>query len=73
VAENEKLSLEAMRELTDAELREKITEMQKERFGLRFKAGTEVLANPMDLRHTRRTVARLKTLLAERAANARKA
>jgi large subunit ribosomal protein L29 len=69
----ETLSLEAIRELTDVELRAKITEYEKERFGLRFKAGTEVLANPMDLRHTRRTVARLKTVLAERAANARKA
>ena len=31
-----------------------------------FKAGTEVLSNPMDLRTTRRAVARLKTILAER-------
>ena len=63
----EKLSLEAMRELSDDELRAKIAEYEKERFGLRFKAGTEVLGNPMDLRTTRRTVARLKTVLAERA------
>ena len=63
----ETLSLEAMRELTDDELRAKIAEYEKERFGLRFKAGTEVLGNPMDLRTTRRTVARLKTVLAERA------
>jgi len=63
----DKLTVEAIRELTDDELRAKITEYQKERFGLRFKAGTEVLGNPMDLRMTRRTVARLKTVLAERA------
>jgi len=63
----EKLSLEAIREMTDGELRAKIAELERERFGLRFKAGTEVLANPMDLRTTRRTVARLKTVLAERA------
>ena len=68
------MTVEAMRELTDAELRAKVLELEKERFGLRFKSGTEVLANPMDLRHTRRAVARLKTLLAERAAKtARKA
>jgi large subunit ribosomal protein L29 len=68
------MTLEAMRELSDAELRAKVEELEKERFGLRFKAGTEVLANPMDLRHTRRAVARLKTVLAERAAQtARKA
>ena len=68
------MTLEAMRELSDTELRAKVEELEKERFGLRFKAGTEVLANPMDLRHTRRAVARLKTVLAERAAKtARKA
>jgi large subunit ribosomal protein L29 len=67
------MTLEAMRELSDAELRAKVVELEKERFGLRFKAGTEVLGNPMDLRHTRRAVARLKTILAERAKTARKA
>jgi len=55
-----------LREMSDVELRGKIAELEKERFGLRFKAGTEVLPNPMDLRTTRRTVARLKTILAER-------
>jgi large subunit ribosomal protein L29 len=69
----EDLSLEAMRELSDAELRAKVVEFEKERFGLRFKAGTEVLPNPMDLRNARRTVARLKTVLAERSQKARKA
>ena len=62
----EKLPLAAIREMTDDELRAKIAELEQERFGLRFKAGTEVLANPMDLRITRRQVARLKTILAER-------
>ena len=64
----ELVTLEAMRELSDDELRAKVLELKKERFGLQFKSGTEVLANPMDLRHTRRAVARLKTVLAERAA-----
>ena len=62
----EKLALAAMREMTNDELAAKIAELEKERFGLMFKAGTEVLANPMDLRATRRTVAQLKTLQAER-------
>jgi large subunit ribosomal protein L29 len=62
----EKLSLAAMREMTNDELAAKVTELEKERFGLQFKAGTEVLANPMDLRATRRMVAQLKTLQAER-------
>jgi large subunit ribosomal protein L29 len=68
-----KLSLAEMRELTDTELRAKIAEYEKERAALRFKAGTEVLPNPMDLRQARRTVARLKTVLAERARAPKKA
>jgi large subunit ribosomal protein L29 len=62
-----KLRMQEIHEMTDVELRAKIAEYQKEGAGLRFKAGTEVLANPMDLRLARRTVARLKTVLAERA------
>jgi large subunit ribosomal protein L29 len=60
-----------LRELTDLELKAKLAEYEKEAFGLRFKAATEVLNNPMDLRTARRTVARLKTVLAERAAKAK--
>ena len=66
----ERMKLSAIRELTDAEIRAKIAEYQKEGFGLHFKAATEVLGNPNDLRTARRTVARLKTVLAERAAKA---
>jgi large subunit ribosomal protein L29 len=66
-----KLTMEQIREMTDVEIREKIAELDRERSGLKFKAATEVVANPMDLRHARRTVARLHTVLAERAAKAK--
>ncbi len=69
----EKLTMPAMREMTDVELRAKIAEFERERFTLRFKAASEVLRNPMDLKTARRTVARLKTVLAERAAKATRA
>ncbi len=68
----ENLTTVQIRELTDAELQAKLAEYEKEAFGLRFKAATEVLNNPMDLRTARRTVARLKTVQAERAAKAKK-
>lgn len=68
----ENLTTTQLRELTEAELKAKLAEYEKESFGLRFKAATEVLNNPMDLRTARRTVARLKTVLAERAAKAKK-
>jgi large subunit ribosomal protein L29 len=66
-----KLTTVQIRELTDAELKAKLEEFEKERFGLRFKAATEVLGNPMDVKTARRTVARLKTVQAERAAKAK--
>jgi len=62
----EKMSLAEIREMSVDELKAKIAELEQERFGLRFKAGTEVLDNPMNIRLTRRQVARLKTVLAER-------
>jgi large subunit ribosomal protein L29 len=64
----EKLTLAQIRELTDAELVAKLGEYRKEGFSLRFKAATEVLGNPMDIQTARRTVARLLTVQAERAA-----
>jgi large subunit ribosomal protein L29 len=68
-----KMKLSEIRELKDPEIRAKIAELEAERSGIRFKAATEVVANPMDLRHARRTVARLQTVLAERAAKAKAA
>lgn len=63
----EKMTMAQIREMTDVEIKAKIAELDKERSGLRFKAATEVVANPMDLRHARRQVARLHTVLVERA------
>ena len=68
----DKITLEQMREMSETELVAKIAELQTERHNLRFKAGTEVLNNPMDLRAARRTAARLKTVLAERRRGAAK-
>lgn len=68
-----KMSMAEIRELTDVEIRQKIAELDRERSGLHFKAATEVVANPMDLRSARRAVARLHTVLAERAAKAKAA
>ncbi len=67
------LTTAQIRELTDAELAAKLAEYEKERFSLRFKAATEVLGNPMDIQTARRTVARLKTVIAERAARKQQA
>ena len=66
-----KLTMVQIRELNEVELKAKLAEYEKEGVGLRFKAATEVLDNPMDLRTARRTVARVKTVLAQRAAKAK--
>jgi large subunit ribosomal protein L29 len=67
------MTVAQIRELTDAELDAKLAEYRKEGFSLRFKAATEVLGNPMDIQTARRTVARLMTVQAERAAKQKKA
>ena len=64
----DKLTMPQTRELTDAELAAKLADYRKEGFSLRFKAATEVLGNPMDIQTARRTVARLLTVQAQRAA-----
>ena len=63
-----KLTMAQIRELTDVELAAKLADYRKEGFSLRFKAATEVLGNPMDIQTARRTVARLLTVQAQRAA-----
>lgn len=55
-----------IRELTGDEISTRITELERERFNLRFKSGTAPLEDPLRLRVIRRDLARLKTILRER-------
>jgi large subunit ribosomal protein L29 len=55
-----------VRELTDDEIRERIEQLQEERFRLRFRSATQQLENPMLLRTIRRDISRLKTVQRER-------
>lgn len=55
-----------IREMSDEEIREKLTELKEELFRLRFRSATMELDNPMLLRQLRRDIARLKTILRER-------
>jgi len=59
-----------IRELTDDDIRARVAELEEERFRLRFRGATEALENPLRLRFLRRDVARLKTILHERARGA---
>jgi large subunit ribosomal protein L29 len=55
-----------LRQLTGEELQARIEESERELFRLRFRSATQELENPMLLRHLRRDVARMKTVLQER-------
>jgi large subunit ribosomal protein L29 len=55
-----------IRDMTDDEIRDRIEQLQEERFRLRFRSATQQLENPMLLRHLRRDISRLKTVQRER-------
>lgn len=57
---------EEIRQLTDADLRAKVAELEEERFRLKFRSATETLEQPLRLRTVRRDIARLLTVLRER-------
>ena len=56
-----------LRELKTEELEQKLALIQEERFRLAFRRGTEAISNPLQFRAMRREIARLKTILHERA------
>jgi large subunit ribosomal protein L29 len=55
-----------IRDLTDAELHDRIGQSQEELFRLRFRSATQQLENPSLIRKLRRDVARMKTILRQR-------
>ena len=58
---------EEIRELTDAEIGARIAELQEESFRLQFRAATEPLQDPLRLRAIRKDIARMQTIVRERA------
>ncbi len=61
------LDVKDLRGLTDAELAEKEQQLNQELFNLRFQLATGRIENPMKIRQTRRDLARVKTILTEKA------
>jgi large subunit ribosomal protein L29 len=55
-----------IREMTPEEITARIEQLQEELFRLRFRSATMELENPMLLRHLKRDIARLNTVLHER-------
>ena len=61
-----------LREKTPDQLREELVNLKKEQFNLRFQAATGQLENPARMKTVRRDVARVLTVLSEKAAGAAK-
>ncbi len=55
-----------LRELSEDELIKKEIELRQELFNLRFQKETHQLENVMRIRHVRRAIARVKTILNEK-------
>ena len=55
-----------IRGLSDEDVTSRIAELERERFNLRFKSGTQTLEDPLRLRVVRKELARLKTIVRER-------
>ena len=55
-----------LRQLKTEELEQKLAILREEGFRLRFRSGTEAIANPLQFRTIRRDIARIATLLRER-------
>jgi large subunit ribosomal protein L29 len=55
-----------LRDLSTAEIENKVNVLKEELFNLRFQLATGQLENPMRIREVRKDIARAKTILRER-------
>jgi len=65
------MNKEETRSRTDSELDFDLAQMKKELFELRMKASTDNIASPARIRLLRRSIARINTVLHERATGVR--
>jgi large subunit ribosomal protein L29 len=61
------MKVNELREMSNEDLSAKLDEFVAERFNLRFRSATESIENPMRFRALRRDIARIKTVLQQRA------
>ena len=60
------MELNKMREMTTAELNDELNKMKKDLFNLRFQHVTGQLENLIQMRNTKRDIARVKTVIREK-------
>ncbi|MGA0264345.1 MAG: 50S ribosomal protein L29 [Lysobacterales bacterium] len=61
------MNLQEMRASDEKALQEELSKLLQEQFNLRMQKGTGQLTQPNELRRVRRNIARVKTLLNEKA------
>lgn len=54
-----------IKSMSDVELNAKLSELEEKSFRLKFRNSTAPLKNPLEIREIRKTIARIKTLLAQ--------
>ena len=65
-----KIKAEEFRASTSDELKTKLVELKKEQFNLRFQVASGEMENTARIKIVRREIARIKTVLGEKAARA---
>ena len=66
------MKVNEIRNLSTAELDEKVAGLKEELFNLRFQLATGQLENPMRIREVKKTIARIKTVQREEESKAAK-
>ena len=62
------MKIAEIRDLTADQLNDRLVELKKEQFNLRFKVASGEMDNPSRMRIVRREIARIKTVLGEMSA-----
>lgn len=60
------MKVKEVRQLSGAELSNRLTELKAELFNLRFQLATGQLDNPLKIKSVRKDIARVKTIVRER-------
>ena len=60
------IKVNEIRELSGTELETTLADLKKELFNLRFQNATNQLDNPMRIHEVKKTIAKIKTVMAER-------
>ena len=61
------MELKKMREMTEVELNNELAKMKKELFNLRFQNATNQLDNTARIKEVRKNIARIQTVITEKA------